>query len=230
MQPVNTPYKKGPQGQARVVFGKKLVTVTLKDTQQQFSFEPGAIKSELPAKPVNGDYNVRIGFDLSTLYSIQPWNATVVTEFIGFAAPENQPPVPKFPSNRVGMTKAGVPYEKNYLQMTALLRVIEPDTLEGMIVPVVLRYNFVASPDGSTGIGFTRSKYTEFLMSFLDKASGDITTLNLPFSDNVLPALQAELLKRKRQFQTVVEKGYAVAFGEAMPKRAPKSAKKSAKK
>lgn len=232
MQTVSTPYKKGPSGQAKVVFNKRNVVVTMKDGGQQMTFDLDAIQCPIPAKPLNGDYNVAVSYDLSKLYNVAPWSATALCKFKQFASPKDQPPIPKYPSDRVGRTKAGVTYDKNYLQFVAQLEIEEPSHFQGMVIPGVFRYNFAADTNGNTGITNLRSKYTELLMSFLDRASGDVATLNLPFSDNILPALQRELQNRDRSFQVVIERGFAAAFSEPMlvAKRKPAAKKATTKK
>lgn len=237
MQTVQRVYQRGPQGRARVVSNKKSLTVTMVDTGQQLIFDIASLGYTLPTPFVAGDYAVKISFDLTKLEAIAPWNGSVVTRFTRFASPQDprtgayQLPVPKPPRDRVGKTRDGRTYDKNWLQFTALMEVMEPAQYAGMIVPAVLHYEFVPDPNGQAGPPVSRSKYVEQLIQFLDKASGDFTSLSIPFSDNILPPLEKQLQERNRLFQCVLENGWVVAFAEAIqpPTRAAKNVAKTPK-
>lgn len=200
--------KRGPSGAADVIFTAKKVRVTFTDgnfSGQTFEFDP----KKVPVKVQSGEYSVRLNPDGSEVYGISPLNATVVVVFDRFAAPENQPPVPK---HKTG-TRNGKngPYPFDEFTCTALGTIVAPKEYKGMTIAMPFVYPFVADDDGYAVIKGTGNKQQQW-NDFLRVANGG--DFMIKFSDNLLPLIQTSLQKKKRQFIVVVKGGWPDSYSD----------------
>ena len=133
---------------------------------------------------------------------------------------------------RTGKRGDGQPFEiKEHLEFTALCTVTQ-GTWEGATVPINLEYHF--EEDGSTGvtaqlIGRSRSKI--LLDSFLIHAGLNMEEDVIPWSENILPALEEKLQEAGQEFlMNLNDKGYVDTISAAPDAGSKKPAKKKKSK
>lgn len=233
MQVIKTS-KKGPSGCALVVPTKSALTVNLyaqdeygkpdkKKVVQTIHFGLSDLKSGgtlLPKKLVKGEFFVRISYDLTKLYSLHPWNATVEGVFSRFWAEDGKPPMPMPPYEKVGRTREGIPYEKDWTCFRPIFTIISPDEYAGLEATTRgernhLRFHFAPTDEGFAAIIKPKSDYTARLINFLDRTYGDAASLTLKWSDVLLLSLQDKLREANRRVTLIIENGSITGTGYA---------------
>lgn len=84
---------------------------------------------------------------------------------------------------------------------------------KGLIVPTAFDYRFVDNA-GKLGVKGSRrpSRYLEELVRFMEVAGYDFQTDEITFSENMLPDIEALLLKRKARFMATLTKGFVGGY------------------
>lgn len=209
--------KMGPRGAASIAIVGVQLQVVFDQNNEVVNLPLATLPPNCnqPRKlPQNKKYMVAVNGAHTELNTFHPFVGTVICKFIGFKKRRNDPvPMPLAPFNKEGKNDKGGTYTKDWLEFTALCEIIDaPYT--GLVVPIKFRYYFGPSADGNAGI-VGGGKHSVKLARFLEVIAGDGTKVKVPFSDNVLPALEAFLLEYGRPFQIILANGYADAFGEA---------------
>lgn len=219
----------GPSGPASInVIGKQLqiifdekneVVNVLTDT-----LPPDVLVNKLPK---NKKYFVSVSGQRDKITALRPWEGSFICEFIDFKKKPGQPPIHEFPRNRVGQGPNG-PYPKDWHEFTANVRITEaPYT--GLVVGIKLRYYFGMDAEEGLAVISGEGKHAQYLGRFIEVNVGDLEKVRIPFSDNILPQLEALLQKERRAFLLIMSKGWPDSFGEA-PAAYNKAAKKTAVK
>ena len=234
MKLLPTVRERGPSGPAKLtVNGKKLLITMLdangNETRQAYQFSTDDLPTKDKKVPT-GKYFVSLSQDTTKIYQIRPLGGMFVCRFTRFAGPEGQLPVPKHVTGT--RTSAKGSYTVDELTCLALAEIID-GPYAGMEIPLPLLYargesGFVEDEDGRLSVR-GGGKRIEMLVGFLE-ATGAWST-SFAWSENVLPAIQAELQKNGKPFVVVLNKGWPDAYSEApeVGKSKP-AAKKTGKK
>lgn len=197
---------KGPRGEAKVRVGNGKVQITFKEDQQQFTFP----KSELPDSVKPGSFYVSLSGEGEFL-SMRPLNAIVKAKFSNFVSQEGELPTPQEYKGGTARRRDGSTFSYDaYLAFIAVCKILDEEYRD-MTVPVFLRYLFVDDGEGNIAIK-GGGKNADMLESFLE-ATG-IYDLEMKFSENVLPRLQKNIMKKSQAFQIMLKGGNADSFLE----------------
>ena len=208
MKVVSTPFRRGPAGPANVRITKTTVTVIMDKGGEQFQFPTK--EADLPKGITSGKWSVSISSDLSKLQGIRPLDGAFVCRFKNMVAQKGQPPLPKR-DQRPGTKKDGTTFPKDLLKFTAIVEIADGQ-LAGVQIPVSLVYKnllttsgFSSGPENLVVVqGGDRDMQllTEFLVH-----TGAMDS-ELPFSDNILPALETSIKNRKKKFMMWLANGW----------------------
>lgn len=216
----------GPSGAATIKVVGKQLQVIFDEGNEVVNLNVDLLPPEVDAKklPTNKKYSVMVDAARSKLTGFRPFAGSYIAEFVELKKKPGQPPIHEYPRKREGMTKDGRPYPKDWHEFKANVRLVEAP-FTGLIVPITLRYYFgMDSEDGSVIIA-GEGQHSQYLARFIEVNVGDLEKVKIPFSDNILPQLEALLLREKRPFLLVMNNGFADSFGEA-----PAAYRKAAKK
>lgn len=233
--------EKGPSGPAKLtVSGKKLTAVMLDqnglETRQQYVFDVNDAPG-LNGKVAPGKYFIGLSLDTTKIYNLRPLTGMFVCEFVKFASGgQNQPPMPKHVTGTRANERGS--YEVDEQTFLGIAKVIE-GPMAGLEIAMPFLYSrpngtgFSEDEEGNLALRGT-GKRAQMLSSFLE-ATGAWDHI-FPFSENVLPALEAYLQKSGKPFIIILSKGWPDAYSEAggfASKKAPAkkvAAKKAATK
>lgn len=212
MKVVSTPQRRGPAGPANVRITKTTVTVIMDEGGEQFQFP--VKETDLPKGITSGKWSVSISSDLSKLQGVRPIDGAFICRFKNLVAQKGQPPLPKR-DQRPGTKRDGTTFPKDLLKFTAIVEVADGQLI-GVQIPVSLVYKnlltnagFTSGPENLVviqGGGRDMQLLTEFLVE-----TGAMDS-ELPFSDNILPALETIMKNRKKRFLMFLEKGWPTKF------------------
>lgn len=222
----------GPAGEANIAVLGQQLQIVFKGSNTVVNVPVTLLPPSVVAKklPANKSYRVSINGKYDKLTMFNPWAGTFVAKFIGFKRGNNQPiPTPQYPRERTGKNEDGTTYPKDWLEFNAVVELIEAP-YAGLQLSVKLRYYFTLGSDGKRAAVSGTGKHSVKLNRFLEVIMGDASDVNVPFSDNVLPALEALLLEKGHPFTVVIANGWADAFGEAAASYWKKSGSKPAAK
>jgi len=146
-------------------------------------------------------WRVKLDSDETNIFSISPLSGVYLAHVKEFTKKEGSPPIPK----EHKYTFEGELYTYQYF--TVLIEILDDPTCAGMILSYRLRYYFYGDEEGNTGIDKPRSKYTPQLIEFLS-LTGVMKGSSIPFTDNILPVLEARILKADAKFKILVKNGY----------------------
>lgn len=238
MEFIPTEASYGPSGEANIAVIGQQLQIVFTANNEIVNLPISVLPPHVPSAkklPANKKYFVSVNGKRDGLSIFVPMTGSVVAKFIGFKKARNQPiAMPQRPRKVEGVNREGGTYTKDWLEFTAICEVIDaPYT--GLEIGVKLRYYFGEGANGLVGIK-GQGKHSLKLARFLEVITGDSSKVRVPFSDNVLPALEALLLEIGHPFMIVMANGFADAFGEAASSYLKKTsgtkvaAKKSAKK
>lgn len=207
--------RRGPQGAALVLTVNNALRIQFLDEWGQanghtYQFTTDAVPYSVP----DGNYQVSISAEGDRLYGIRPLNGTVVARFVKIAAKEGALPVPK----RVQGTrtkKDGTTYPVDELTFNVIAK-IDVGQFKGM--ELVFPFLYARKGSGFVDDGNGMLAYRgggnkgEQLVQFLEAAG--VWKKTLPFSDNVLPMLEAELKAADKPFMVVLRNGWPSSFGD----------------
>jgi len=135
---------------------------------------------------------------------IKPPEGAYYAKFYGFYAEDGQPPMYR--------DKEYQPATKNrnwdipaHLEMTAQFYILEHEVWKDFIVSKPIVYAFTEYMD--TGIAAITGYGSKKLASFLEELGIDMMKDTIPYSDNILPALQDMLLEKGVKLVLTVGKG-----------------------
>jgi len=191
---INIGGDKGPAGKARVVVNKKFINVTFLETpgnvhsNERFDIIP----EDAPSWTRNGTYYVQLSSDLLKIYSVRPCGGSHLSQFLRFAARENEQPAPRTIPGGIRTRSDGTRYSvEDSLGFTAILKILGGD-YEGFEIPNALTYAFRRGTTGGTDIAGTGTKK---LATFLRACGVNFELDTILYSENVLPSLERMLLE-----------------------------------
>jgi hypothetical protein len=217
--------KLGPLGPATVSISGKIVQIVYEGTGEVVTL-PVTTLPEGTGKLPAGKYSVGVSADRTRLNHLVPLNASVEVRFIGLKHRDGQPPFPQQPFNKTGEKRGGGTYPKDWLEWQALHRVEPDDLYAGLIIPYKMRYYFTVGADGITAIA-GEGKHSQAIGRYFDVCTNG-QKITIPFSENVLPALEAFLLEHGVVFQLHIENGFVNTVSATIQK--PVKRKSAAKK
>jgi len=162
----------------------------------------------------SGDFFVNMDADGEKIYSLYPLNGMFEVRVAEFSHQKDQPPKPM---TKIGGDGKGKTWE--YLYFVVLNEIVSGEC-KGMHVPLFLRYNFSEEVQDVNGAekkvtGYSKSldksKHTAMLDDFLT-ITGAWNYGPIPYSDNVLPAIEKRIKKAGVQFSIIMKKGYIDTF------------------
>jgi hypothetical protein len=174
-----------------------------------YNFDPG---DPIPEGMVNGTYAVSMSESGDKLWSIRPAVGLYRVRFTGIAGKEGEPPTPKLVQGGPRTGKDGKHWVALDKYQFTLLFEIVTGKCKGMAITYTLDYLFkrymetdeVYVPDRG-GAGSASKKLIE-VMSLL---GFDWTNDSIPWSENILPWLEAWLLKKpKRNLVVILKDGW----------------------
>lgn len=197
---------KNPKGIAQITVGEKKCRIEFEDGSINKKF----LLEDLPDYPRNlktGRYFVTLDKEKSEVTRIGPANLRGLrVRCVDFVRPEEgADPEPKEYTGK--NKKSGK--EFSYRAFTVLLEVQKGD-FKGCVIPSFISYLFTDDGTGTAAFADTSSKYLEYLQEFCE-ATG-ITEEEMPYEENLLPAMLARVLQYKREFEIDVKNGYPVSI------------------
>jgi hypothetical protein len=220
----------GIYGSAQIRLTKKSVLIRFDDKKNEAGVvvergkEYEIDKENAPKGIEAGHWSVALNSKGDTLYSARPLAGTFSAKFLKFSSAENAPPAPQAePStwrNKKGEVQTGDPQ----LMFTAIILV--DDTYE---YPVKMPYRFSEDDKGNTTIVYSKlGKRVEKLIDFLDVCG--VKDSVIPYTENILPALQEMIEDEGREFIVKVNNGWIDSFSPPLVMTKKKAVKKSKKK
>lgn len=181
--------------------------VKLKDEPAIIKFAADKIPTNIKGKKLSGEWMFAMNAKKDTIYSMIPAEGAFKAKFDSFATGKDEKLPQPHHITGPATNAQGQKYNKDYWQFTANCRIIDGD-YEGFSIPYFLRYDpfFMSEDEGKQIAGIKVTKHGEKLLEFLDTVG--VLTEPMPWSDNLLPALQKRILKADRTFTIVVKKGY----------------------
>jgi hypothetical protein len=218
----------GPSGPATIKVTPKVIEVKMDGNKylEPFRFDRASYKGVVVA----GHGYARISSDTEVLYGLRPLTGNYFVKFKEFSHKKEEAPLPRTMKERVGVTN-GKPWKiEEHIEFTALVTITQGEW-EGAELPINLWYHFREyQSTGLTEQIIGRSKSKVLLDNFLINGGIDMDTDTLPWSENVLPELQARLKKASAEFLVNLNaKGYIETISPAPSMGSPKK-KKAAKK
>lgn len=217
MKYVEQEFARGPQGNAFVRSVQDFIQIQMLNKAGQpegrvYQFS----KNDMETKTFpDGNYSVSISSQGDRLYGIRPLNGSYAARFKRFTGKEGQLPTPKHVTGTRHDPKKNVDYPVDELTFSAIA-VIENGPYKGMELLLPFLYARKGSgfvDDGQGGLNYKGGgDKGKLLVTFLEAAG--VWSKPLPFSDNVLPMLEAELQRVNKTFMVVIQNGWPVAFSE----------------
>ena len=195
----------GPSGLGEIRFLKENIKIVA-SAGEVYNIALDAVDERVPKKNKKNIY-FALSEDETKLYSVRPWEGNHIYRFTGFNKNEDGVARIKIRKGRWNQWKK---WEPDRLQCTAQLLVTEGE-FEGYYIPVTMDYVFVAGTGGACKLQSRRSKSLARVESFLDVAGFNRMQEEIPYSENVLPALEETLLTRapKNRGLVLMENGWA---------------------
>lgn len=222
----------GPSGPAMVTVGPRAVGVLMQETH---------IKYELPHDSVpeflveggfkNGLLRVSFSDDNTRLLNASPWEGRVLAKVKNFGG-DDFLPTPKQDKSD-GHTRDGRTYPRDFLKWGATIELTGPKEFVGMSAYCPFLYydkkrgGFIPDESGTMVALAGKNRDIQRLELFL-QATG-VGELELPWSDNILPALLAAIKKKDREFAVHFKDGWPDTYEAIIQKvveRKPKAKKK----
>lgn len=215
----------GIYGQAQIRLAKGLVLIKM---DKEFGGQEYQIaKDKAPDNVLAGHWQVAINSKGDQLFSIRPIAGTFRAKFLKLAAAKDSAPAPvqeetKYRDDTTGEVRVGKPQ----LVFTAIIQVDEEYEF-----PVKFPYRFEENEQGNAFIAYRKmGKRIEALIDFMTVAG--VMDKDLPYTENVLPALEELLNDADETFLVTVNKGWIDAFSPPLTpsKKKATKAKPSKKK
>lgn len=211
----------GPSGAAMVTVGKKTVGVLMQETHVKYELPFDSVPEILQGgRFKNGLLRVAFSDDNTSIIGVSPWEGRVFAKVKDFGGQAGMLPTPKRDQSP-GHNKQGQEYARDFLKFGANLDITGPDDMKGMTgyAPFIYydkkRGGFAPDPETGTMVALVgKNRDVQKLDAFLQAVG--LGELEMPWSDNILPALLALILKKDREFGVTFEKGWPVSY-EAIP-------------
>ena len=152
-------------------------------------------------------HSVAISEKGDRILSARPVSGTFQVKFTGFAAPKDQPPVPKKKEFQAPQGNRTWPIQEHF-EFTPLLEITRGKH-KGQIVPFNLWYEFNQYEDTRMVVlPESDRKSDRQRMDFLELAGYDFNKDSIEYSDNVLPQIEAFLLGKKKEFILIMDNSW----------------------
>lgn len=178
---------------SKVTIAKRAVVILTEDERIDIPI-PDGIPDGVELPPVGTVLkDVLVSTDAAgdILYGMYPVKGTHIVVFSGFAHGKGQLPAPKSVEGKEINTKDGKHWYKPAHQIfTALLRVVH-GPYKGCVIPWVQDYLFAKDSAGNVRISGGQASVSR-VIRFLELCGFDIES-EIPYSDNILPDLEAIL-------------------------------------
>lgn len=196
----------GPQGNAKITMGNKVVRVQLNGEVYELP------KDAWDAKRPNGDYNVTLSKNFDKILSVRPVSpGTHIVQFKEFGNRTNEIPLPKIQRGGPRRNKNGGTYvAPDKLVFSAALEIAEGSQYDGLVIFDSLTYGFEPEPGtGDALISMEGQKDLERFESFMRVQGVDLASLVIPYSPNVLPWLESYMQNNTKPFMiTTNDQGF----------------------
>lgn len=214
----------GPTGLADVRVTAKGVKVVFADGNV-YDMPPAA--TDRPS----GKYIVGLSQDLTKIMRLSPPAGTYIVRFKQFGNRMNGIPDKKL--NRGGPRQSADGKKKwiapDELVAVSELEIVSEGIYSGLSIFTNIPYSFSAAPSGGVCEIYDSPRNLKRLEEFLRMTGFDVTR-DIPFSQNVLPWLERELLDIGHIFMAVTsEKGFVDSISEIPADLLPKPVKKAKK-
>lgn len=198
--------RKGPGGLATVTIDKRKGSATVQFDDDRHAYE--ILLEDAPIGLLKGRYFINLDADAVKIVGMRPPRGAYMAKFEKFAHKEDEAPTFKQVAMRTGTKKDGTQFViKPHLEFTAVFKVVGGD-FDGFEVPYSMWYCFepyAEDPKEAALIGSGRGK----VESFLGAVGFDFLEDSIAYSDNVLPKLQDEIIKKDREVVlTINQYGY----------------------
>lgn len=135
---------------------------------------------------------VKMNKEGTKLYNVNPpGNKSYFCRFAGFSHEKDKPPVPRSIPSRSITTAAGKSFTFPEHMGTYAQFKIQSGDYEGLMITNEVAYAFAPYGENNTCLKGTGSKKTE---EFLTVCGFDLSTEDIPYSDNLLPYIQEKIL------------------------------------
>lgn len=217
----------GPQGNAKVTLGNKIVRIQLDG--EVYELEKDAWPVMYPA----GEYEVLLSKNFDKIVSVRPPSpGTHIVKFFNFGNRVNEVPQPKIQRGGVRQNRNGGTYVKDdQLVFTPRLEVVEGGQYDGLLLAGNLVYGFEPEPGTPNAmITMTGTKDLERFESFFRAQGIKIADVVIPYVPNILPWLETYLQQNGKAFMvTTNDKGFIESYapvpaGLLKPTAKPKKA------
>lgn len=221
----------GPQGDAKVTLGNKIVRIQMNGEVYELPLEAWE-KGRAP-----GEYNILLSKNLDKIIGLRPPNGgTHIVKFVEFANRNNEIPEPKIQRGGPRKTAKGGSYiAPDRLVFTSMLEICEDGQYDGLKIADTHTYGFEpvpGSPDAM--ISMEGQKDLERFETFMRVQGVNLNDLVIPYAVNVLPWLETYLQQNSKPFMvSTSDKGFVETRSNvpaALLPKAKKPAKKTAKK
>jgi hypothetical protein len=176
--------------------------IRIKGSKVQITNDEGEFvifdKENCPPTIRAGEYMVNFTDD--KIRSIYPVDVIAKVRFIEFMHRQDTPPSPMQHTGKFGP----------YMSCTVLCKIIEGE-YKGMEIPAFMSYLFAEGDDGNAVLS-GGGKNADLLQSFLE-ATG-VWETSFKFTDNLLPQLQKNILKKGLVFRLLLKDGRIGKFSE----------------
>lgn len=192
--------------QAGKIKGKDVLGVTFEDnTDVTYTI----LRNDAPKYATAGIFYVRLSQDKTKIDSMSPLNGSFHVKTDTFPAKEGEKPAPYVVTN--------LKYKTSSEKFNVVLEVLGPKYAGMSILMILPYYWFDVAKEEVPGKGLKdvlalveprkASPGHRSLKNYLD-VSGAWAGGPIPFSDNVLPALQQRILRAAKEFDVVLENGF----------------------
>lgn len=201
--PIYRVKERGASGLARVTVSPDKIKVKFEDASSDYLILP----EDAPEGIKTGTFFVTLSSDESKIYSVRPPKGSYWAKFKNFSHKKDELPIYREVAADVKRKKTGETYPvPAHLEFTALFKVTKGD-FSWMELPYFMWYAFKAyANSGETAISGRGSQKVE---EFLVACGFDFMKDSIPYSENVLPALEKLIVEKDQDVMiTVNEYGY----------------------
>lgn len=237
MKKYDLPKNYGPAGAAQVTVGKRSVGVLMRDSHIKYELPFDAVPEVLQDKAFKtGLLRVSFSEDNTKLLGVSPWEGKLLAKVKDFGGAPGTVPAPKQDKTDGHTTRNGitVSYPRDFLKFGVNIIITGPATMAGMTGygPFVYfdkkRGGFAPDQDNPSMMALVgKNRDIQKLDAFLQAVGlGD---LEMPWSDNLLPALLTLILKKDREFSVTYKEGWPDVYEAVIQAAKPKAAAKKKK-
>lgn len=216
----------GIYGPAEIRLTKKSVQVVFDDKKdedgnvieegREFSID----RENAPKKIEAGHWSAAVSSRGDKLFSVRPLAGTFSAKFLKFAAAQDAKPAPEQAASTFKDENGKVKYNAPQLVFTAIIQVAG-----NYEYPVRLPYRFSENDRGNCEITYKKlGNQINRLLDFLEYTG--VKDMDIPFTNNILPALEEMITDQNKSFTVVVKNGWIDSFSPPLATKKKVSKKK----